>query len=319
MNSMKKKIFLLLLALPMALQGFSQTDDSNVWNIDFEEDTTHVNSLNEIIAMQELVYAKSYRSNVIRSVWKRNSFFTLSYASTSLSGKGLMVYNKETGKMEKQDTKYKTDWGVSLKSSSAAAFHKKPIADVLSFGLEYSILDIAVNHYSKDKDMRFDSSKTFKVENENNYSGFDELHYMPWGSEMYTFAYGIHLGPSVTVAPFAKLKSPGAAHIRLHTYFTVGYRASFMWMKGDNEQDVNPREMVSERNSFETVSNSNKLSWAHGLVTTWGIRLSWKGIAVGYELINGGYNFKSLEKDIYGSDKFKFSENSQRISISYVW
>ncbi len=324
---MKKKTFLLLLALPMALQGFSQTNHPYAPNIDIEEDTTHVTSLDDIIEMQELAFTKNYRSQIVKNVWKRKKYFSISYANTTLSGTGLMVYNQQNGEMEKQDTEYKTDWGVSIKRSDVVAFHKKPIADILSFGIEYSFLDISANHYAKDENMRFDSRKTFKEDNEDdditNYYG--KRHYVPWGSEMYTFAYGMHLGPSITLAPFAKLRNPGVAHIRLHAYINVGYRASLMWLKSDDQQDLNFLDKKNgnkngfDKTLYETVSNSSKLSWGHGLVTTWGIRLSWKGIGIGYEVTNGDYDFKFIEKEVFGSEKFKFSETSQRISLSYIW
>lgn len=321
---MKKKILLLLMALPLAFQGMAQTEDSNVQNIDFEEDTTRTSSLKEIISMQELVYAKNYRTKIIGSVWKRKNFLSLAYASTSLSGKGLNVYTN--GAMKEQDTKYKTDWGLSLKRSHTAAFHKKPVAEMLSFGLEYSLLDLSVNHYAEDKDMSYNSNETYPDENvkdDNSYNSNNERHHMPWGSEMYTFAYGVHVGPSITFAPFTKLNNPGLAHIRLQTYFTVGYRVSLLWMNTDSSKDVNQPtndySNINEMENFTTVDNSNKLSFGHGFVTTWGIRLNWKGICVGYEIVNGNYSFKSLESKIYGSQKYKFSENSQRISLTYTW
>lgn len=314
---MKKKFFLLLLALPMAICGTAQTDDSHVGAIDFEEDTTHVTSLKDILEVQDLAFEKSYRSNIISAVWKRKKFFSVSFLSSSLSGDNVWLYDPASGKMNEQPAKYKTDWGIAIKRSQVAAFHKKPIGGVLSFGLEYSPFDISVNHYSKDKDMQYNSSLLRPADEENTTIN-DEHHYMPWGSEMYTFSYGIHVGPSITVAPFARLKSPGAAHIRLQTYFTVGYRATFMLMSSDDKQDVN-YGVPSQKNNFEVVSESNKLSWAHGLVLTWGVRLNWKGIGIGYELSNGGYTFKSLEKKIYGPYGTKFTESTSRISLTYIW
>lgn len=333
---MKKKIFLLLLALPVAMQGFAQTDETDVKDLDFEEDTAHVTSLKDIVAMQELVYDQSYRSKVISGVWKRKKFFTVSYANTTLAGKDLLVYNPKTKEMETQDPEYKTDWAVALKRSRTFAFHKKPIANMVSFGLEFSGLDLAVNHYNKEEyydetakkkkpEICFDS----RLIDEENPGEDGDIHYMPWGSEMYTFAYGMHLGPSITLAPFTKLNSPGLAHIRLQTYFTLGYRASLMWMRGDDAQDLNyienhesdawKKKMGDNYFAYKEVNGSSKISWAHGLVTTWGIRLNWKGIGFGYEITKGDYDFKSAEKKIYGSRKFKFSESSKRISLSYIW
>lgn len=325
---MKKRLLLLLLALPMAFQGYAQTNETDGTNIDFEEDTTHVTSLKDIVAMQELVFDKSYRSNVISGVWKRKKAFSVSYVNTTLTGKNLMIYNPETKDMKEQSPEYKSDWAVSIKRSRTIPFHKRAIADMVSLGLEFSALDLSANHFKKAEDFVFDSRMVFtEGEDEDNYYNSNERHYMPWGSDMYSFAYGMHIGPSITLAPFTKLNSPGLAHIRLQTYFTVGYRGSIMWLQGhdscdqnflDNKDDKRNWE-DNEQEQFVKVSNSNKLSWAHGLVTTWGIRLNWKGLGFGYEIVKGDYDYKSFEKKVYGEGKFKFSESSQRITLSYIW
>lgn len=316
--------------MPLAFQGYAQTDKTGAGNTGFKEDTARVTPLNDIIAMQESVFEKKYRSKFISGVFERRKFFTVSYANTTLSGKNLMIYNPETAKMEKQNAKYKSEWGVAIKRSHIIALHKKPLADMVSLGLEFSALDISANYFKKADDFAFDSRLTFEEGKKNNSSTSiytDKKHYMPWGSDMYTFSYGMHLGPSVTLAPFAKQRNPGLAHIRLQTYFTLGYRASLMWLQEADENDLNYIEnkdnsnwnRSSEQKYFENVSNSSKLLWSHGLVTNWGIRLNWKGIGLGYEIASGSYKYKSTEKKIFGKAKYKFSEKSHRISLSYIW
>lgn len=158
---MKEKIFLLLLALPLAVPGLAQTDGSAAQNIDFEEDTTQVVSLNDIIAMQNLVAEKNYRNTVIKDVWKYKKFFSFSYAGATMEGKNIWLYNPETGDAEQQKVKFTNDWGFALKRSRTFAFHKKPISDMVSFGLEFSAFDLSINHYSRKKDMPFDSRVTY--------------------------------------------------------------------------------------------------------------------------------------------------------------
>ena len=145
--------------------------------------------------------------------------------------------------------------------------------------------------------MRYDSRHTFRVED-----SVDEYQYVPWGSEMYSFAYAMHLGPAITVAPLTPLENVQAAHLRLQAYFTIGYRIGLFWMRGN-----------------ERVSGSSKILWGHGLTTNWGLRISWRNIGLGYEVIHGNYTIKSAEKKIYGNEKFKFSETSKRVTLSYIW
>ena len=66
---MKKTIFLLA-ALLMSLGLQAQ---NNPTNLDFEEDTTQVVSISEILQMQEMAYSKKYRTEVISSVWKQRA------------------------------------------------------------------------------------------------------------------------------------------------------------------------------------------------------------------------------------------------------
>ncbi len=314
-----KKLFLLLLVLPVALQVFSQTDDSNVQNIDFEEDTTQVTSLDDIITFQEMVYEQNYRSNVIKNVWKRKKYFTMSYSNTTLKGDGLMVYNPTPDVMEERNMEFKTDLAFTMKRSNMVAFHKKPIAQMVSIGLEYSLFDLAVNHYKQDENMKYNSSVTFEEETDN-YKDDGTRHYLPWGSEMFTFAYSVHIGPALTVAPFAKLRSEALAHIRLHGYYGIGYRAALMWLRADEKKDMNdPRISNTNKTLYESVKSSTKLTWGHDMLTTWGIRLMWKGIGIGYEAVSGEYEFEPIETDIYGKGKFKFSEKTQRFTLSYIW
>ena len=128
---MKKTIFLLA-ALLMSLGLQAQ---NNPTNLDFEEDTTQVVSISEILQMQEMAYSKKYRTEVISSVWKPRAYLTLSYASTSLKGKSLMMYDPATKTETKQSPTYTTNWGLSLKRSTIFPFHKKPISNLVSFGL----------------------------------------------------------------------------------------------------------------------------------------------------------------------------------------
>lgn len=317
---MKKKIFLSAWIMLFSMNAFGQTDMTEVSQLDFEEDTTNVTSLNDIIQMQELVYTQSFRSNVVKGVWKRKKNFYVSYNNVKLSGKDLRTYNVNNGKYEdKQDVDFESDWAITLKRSRTIPFHKRPIADVVSFGLEFSGLDLSVAHYKQDTAAFYDSQIPLIIENKD--GDKNEYYHMPWGLEMYTAAYGMHIGPSITLAPFTHLRSPGLANIRLMTYFNVGYRGALMLLVGDDEKDVNyaNRNVSNYREDFDKMSNSSKISWAHGLTTSWGIRLNWKGIGIGYEMISGDLKFKSFEKKIYSGEKYKFSEKSKRITLSYIW
>lgn len=308
---MDKRFILLLLALFPVLLASAQTPDSDLCNLDFEEDTTQVTSLNDIIAMQEVAYSRNYKNKFINNIWRKLHFFAISYANTTLTGKGIMVYDENTGQMVSKTVKYENDWGLALKTSRTIPLHKKAIADIVAFGWEFSGLDLSINHYAQDPSALYDSRLTATDDGK-------ASHYVPWGLEMYNFAYGMQTGLSLSVAPFVNLRSEAAAHIRMQAYFTIGYRASILWMRGDDSRDMNKGEEFN-RTLFEEVSNSNKFCWGHGLMKTWGIRLNWKKIAIGFEAVSGNYKYQPAEKQVFGAGKHKFSETSKRVSLSYVW
>lgn len=316
---MKTRFIFFAGILLFTMHIFAQTDLHDNSVLDFEEDTTNVTSLDDIIKMQNLVYSKSFRSDVIKGIWKRKNHFSITYAQTTLSGENIDIYDATESKFKKMNYEYKSDWAANIKRSRTYAFHKNAIADMISFGLEFTSIDLSVNHFKKDSTAKYDSYITREEKNEDEQVA--SYHYLPWGSEMYTFSFGMNIGPSIIIAPFARLNSPGLAHIRIQGYFTVGYRGSLMLMSGDDKMDVRypDRNKYPYSQSFERVSDSNKLSWSHGLTTAWGIRLNWKGIAVGFEMINAKHNLSPVETKIYGHPKYKFTESSMRLSLIYTW
>ena len=307
---MKDRIILSAFALMCAVFSYAQgsvTSDDEPLNID--EDTTSVSSLDEIVKTQEMVYTKKFRDEVVQNVWKRKRSFSIAYTTASLEG-DLQMYNPTRDAYELVTQKFKNDWGLTMKAATTVRFHKRPIADIVSFGLDYSLLDLSVNHYKElEGDKLYKSSETWT---ENIDGKIRNPHYIPWGLQMYNFTYGMNLGPSIGVAPFARFKNPQLAHLRLHLYFNVGYRASLLLMKGNDDKDAaQPRD--------EKVKESSKLQWGHGFYTMFGLRMSWKGIGIGYEMVNGSQKYKSVETEIYGSRTNKLKEASHRIVLSYIW
>ena len=307
---MKKKIILSAFALMCAVFSYAQgsmTSDDEPLNID--EDTTSVSSLDEIVKTQEMVYTKKFRDEVVQNVWKRKRSFSIAYTTANLEG-DLQMYNPTRDAYELVTQKFKNDWGLTMKAATTVRFHKRPIADIVSFGLDYSLLDLSVNHYKElEGDKLYKSDETWPEDIDGKTRN---PHYIPWGLQMYNFTYGMNLGPSIGIAPFARFKNPQLAHLRLHLYFNVGYRASLLLMKGNDDKDA--AQLRDEK-----VKESSKLQWGHGFYTMFGVRMSWKGIGIGYELVNGSQNYKSVETEIYGSATNKLKESSHRIVLSYIW
>lgn len=312
-TTMKKSFFLLCFAC-LAQLALAQTDNTVISQLDYEEDTLNTTSLNDIINTQELVFNKSYRSKVIQGVWKPKKYFTMSYVNHTLNGKDLPLYNRKKDEYKEQDSTFKSDWAVSIKRSRTIKLHKRPISDILLFGLEFSGMDVSVSHFKKNDAVYYNSQKKH-IETDDDDTK-NEYYYMPFGSEMYNLSYGLHIGPSITIAPFTHLKSRGLANIRLQGYFTIGYRAAFSILTNNEDMDVN-----TDRDSedFEKVNDVIKCNWATGLTTAWGLRFNWKRIGISYEVVKGDLKYKSFSTKIFGKNKYNFSETSKRISLVYLW
>ena len=316
---MNKKIIMAVFGTLLSMCSFAQTDETPaVSNLDLEEDTTNVSSLNDIIKIQEAVSLRNHRRNAINSVWKRNKAFSINWMSSKFDGKNLLL-GVQPGLTEGVHGEYagypvnrqfKSDWAANLKSSSTIRLHKAPIANTVAFGLEFSGFDLGVNHFKQEPDMMYNSEAYFKEQKGNNYG---TCYFQPWGQEMYEFSYAMSIGPSITIAPLSAVNNNALANIRLQAYYTFGYRFSVLWLQDDETMDV------AGNNDDSAIANSSLFNWGHGFVTTLGIRLNWKNIGVTYEMVKGTNKYKSFETKVFGSGKTEFSTSTNRIGITFLW
>lgn len=326
---MNKKILMTAFAALLSMSSFAQTDETPaVPNLDLEEDTTNVSSLNEIIKIQETVSMRNHRRNSINSVWKRNKAFSINWIQSKFDGKSLKLgvmpgldYGPEgeTNGFE-VDHQFKSDWGANLKSSSTIRLHKTPIANTVALGLEFSGFDLSVNHFKQEKDMKYNSAAYVMVEKENNnyYQAYDKHYFQPWGQEMYEFSYAMSIGPSITIAPLSAVNNSALSNIRLQAYYTFGYHLSLLWLQDDEDMDV-ARKSSNYDYDDNPISESSLFNWGHGMVTTFGLRLNWKNIGVTYEMVKGKCKYKSIETKVFGSGKTEFSTSTNRIGITFLW
>ena len=321
-----KKQLTLLAALLFALTAVAQIDENKQQLLDYEEDTANVVSLADILKMQQEVYSKNYNRENLQQVWKRKKTFTVSHNTSRLTARKVPFYEAKEDAYNEKSYKFKSDWGFSLQSANTFRLHKKPIANTVSFGLEFSPLNLSVNHYKQMPDFAYNSSIVKDGSDTKNL-----IYYSPWGLEMYDISYGIHIGPSITLAPFTALKSKGLAHLRLQAYFALGYRFDIMFRSSDKDKDVNDPEAeagdindpayngTAAQTAYDKVNSSSLITWAHGLYTQFGFRINWKFNGISYEITKGDWKHKSVETKIFGSQKEKFNATSSRIGLTFFW
>lgn len=308
---MKRKL-LSLAAVLFPLLAFSQNENGNVSTAvsGLEGDTTTFVSIADIIKEKEETSSRGNTIKHFNDVWGRRSYFNISYNISTLSPKEDIRTGIGTALVDN----VKSNVGISIQYGKSFRLHKKPIANILQFYLDYTGIDLSFNHYpiGNDGENVFNSAEKYAGEKNGNTSSF---YYIPWNLEKYEVSYGMTLGPSITVAPFTNIKNKNDLHfLKFNMYFHIGYQASMLWIIGDDDADMNPDKRSNE---FKTVSDAFKMNWGHGLLTTFGLSVTWKSIGIGYEHRVGQNKFKPADTTDFGSETHKFKTSTDRIYLTF--
>lgn len=303
---MKRK-FILFLSCLFSFLAFAQVEDENkTVSIDWKEDSTEITTINDIIKVQQQLTSRSDTEKHFSSVWGRRGYFNFSYNNTKLSPKGTI----ETGVPDINGgvvPDFKSDWGASIQYGRSYRLHKKPIANVALFNIDYTGIDFNVNHFKAEGDgpYFYDSSKKFTKDNNSYY-------YTPWNMEKYEANYGMSLGPSLTVAPFNLTNSKALHFIKFNVFFHIGYHVSVLYMPNDKKADANTDENDEDHKAMES---NLKLDWGHGLITSFGFNVSWKAIGIGYEMRNGNIKYKAANTGDFGKNEYEFKSATNRVYL----
>ena len=307
---MNKKTLLTLIGCTACAFAMAQTDrESRLANIDWEEDSAEIVTISDILADQQKVASVRNREQHIGDVWSNRKFTNISFSTMKMKSDGQINTGGAARNLE-----YDTNWGVAITRGKNLLLHRKPIGNVLSFYIDYVGFDLGVNHYEyKEDSPLYDPLLTFTDSENNEYCRFT-----PWDFEKYEVNYGMRLGPSVTIAPFANLRQGGLNFLKLNFYVHFGYNVSFNYIgkdKVDEDKNGSLDHYVSGTGESEAKASSNL---GHGMYTTFGFNLSWKKFGVGLESRSSKYEYKPLDSD-FGEDKYKFKTNGTRFFIQFRW
>lgn len=294
-----KKLLFGCLALAWTSIAPAQTEIEKVQIIDLKEDTTQVTTISDIIAMQEVVSKSNSTGAHFSKVWGRKSYFNLGYNySGSMKPKGdipmrdqYLTENIPSGvKIPDVVPEFKTDWGVMLQLGHSYTLHKDAIANIVQINLDYTFIDLNMNHYKGE-----DYAKYYDA------SEFSKDKGLPWAADKYDLSYGMNLGPSITLAPFTMLDIRPLHYLKFNVYYHIGYNIGFLLM---DQKEENKKGM-----SFDY------LAWGHGLSQSFGFNISWKSIGIGWETRTYNPTMKRLTGE--SSDtKYKFKNSSNRIYLT---
>lgn len=177
-----KKIYILMV-LFLTATGFRAQAQDDAAN-------RQQDSLQQVVNQLTAEVDNYAKEDLYRKIWKdRAKYFNIGYVQQTLTDK---TFGGEI----------KSDFGVSLSNGKTYYLHKKPIAGMMKFGLDWTWMDI---NYAK--------STTQVIDEENATVSSEAMHQLE---------YGMQFGPSFTINPVHHLKVSG--------YFRVTPSYSMLYM-----------------------------------------------------------------------------------------
>lgn len=333
---MKRK-FIMLTACLFATTAFAQieSESKEVDNIDWQEDTTEIVTIADIMRDEQEVTMRKNVQKHFDDVWRRRTYLNISTTTTTLTPQEDYYTGVAASDGLDKVPEFKSDWGVSLTWGRGYRLHKPSIANVAQFNIDYTWIDLNVNHFKAEGNANlYDSSHKFYPSNklpDNNWltpgnTNFEDgVFYTPWNLEKYEANYGMNLGPSLTISPFTYVNVPALHYIQMNFFFHIGYYASIQMMKNDGDMDVNPAPPSDKKPTsyttleklHEKMADNNKLDFGHGMATSFGFSLSWKFIGFGFESRKSTLEYQSLSESDFGKAKYKFDCSYNRVYLQF--
>ena len=302
---MKRKLILILTCL-LSTAVFAQVEnDDNKVVIDWSEDSTDITTIQDIIKVQQQVTNRNVTEQHFADVWGRRGYFNFSYNTTKLSPKGNYPNGLDNGLVGE----LKSNWGASIQYGRSYRLHKKPISNVALFNIDYTGIDLNVNHFEAigNGTYKYNSSikQTIKEDGKDN-----EYYNLPWNMEKYEVNYGMTLGPSLTLAPFNLLSGNGLHYIKFNVFYHIGYNISMIYSPNDKKLDEN-----QSGEDFQAMESNLKMAWGHGMMQSFGFNISWKAIGIGFEHRSSTIKYKAMNTKDFGKNEYEFSSATNRISL----
>jgi hypothetical protein len=302
---MKRKLIFILTCL-LSTGVFAQVEnDDNKVVIDWSEDSTDITTIQDIIKVQQQVTNRNVTEQHFADVWGRRGYFNFSYNTTKLSPKGNYPNGLDNGPVGE----LKSNWGASIQYGRSYRLHKKPISNVALFNIDYTGIDLNVNHFEAIGNGTYKYNSSIKhTEKED---GKDSKYYnLPWNMEKYEVNYGMTLGPSLTLAPFNLLSGNGLHYIKFNVFYHIGYNISMIYSPNDKKLDEN-----QSGEDFQAMESNLKMAWGHGMMQSFGFNISWKAIGIGFEHRSSTIKYKAVNTKDFGKNEYEFSSATNRISL----
>lgn len=208
------------------------------------------------ISAFDAAYTEESELDVINQKWKsRRKYKNIGYHIQTLTHQDI------------PDMKWKSQYAFSVNMGRTFYLHKKPLAGMMKFGIDWTYFDYVFAKYK-------DNQETADEENDNSNTGSNIPGYYPgiFGSSgkdeidlgVMQMDLGMHLGPSFTINPVGDLM--------INTYFHFIPSVSFVFLNDEINYNFVPY-------------------WSYGGA------IAWKAISLGVEYRWGKAKYKSLSMD----------------------
>ena len=267
---MRKRLFFLMASL-FTISAYAQIEDERIADIDWTEDSTEVITIQDIVQQQQIVSVNNSAERHFSDVWGRRSYINFAFNTVTLSPQVTVPTGINNGTVKDMSS----DWGASFQYGRSYRLHKLPISNILQFCIDFTGIDLNVNHFkSVGEGKLYDSRQRIN-------EGNSFYYYTPWNLEKYEFNYGMSIGPSLTIAPFTSVSQKELHYLKFQLYYHIGYHVSFLYMPNDKDADMNDATQYDEEYKYkQEMADNFKMDWGHGLINSFGINMSWKFIGI---------------------------------------
>lgn len=284
-----KTIGTLLLLWIMCLtagQIFAQgtVADTHVGGEEFNEEDLYdderdaeLDSLRQVVEELQTSVSTTEERYTDDAIWgDRAKYFNIAYVMQDL-------------KVKNFDYKWDSDLGVALAFGKTFYLHRKPILNMIKFGIDWSYIDI---NFAKFQDKQ------------NFFYGDDDYYYPYYDIEsvdMYQAEIGTAIGPSVTVNPYN--------HLKVNAYFRV--EPSFSALYADEDFNCSYATFLSVGGAVSYKVISVGVEWR------WGTSRFGKDVS-GYD----GIDWDTIDDETYDrlydeAPSMKWKTSSLRFYISF--
>lgn len=304
---MSKRLIFLMASL-FTISAYAQIEDERIAEIDWTEDSTEVTTIQDIVKQQQIVSLNNSEERHFSDVWGRRSYINFAYNTATLSPKGTVLTGINNGTVKDMSS----DWGVSFQYGRSYRLHKLPISNILQFCIDFTGIDLNVNHFKSVGEKPLYDSRQIVIKDD----GYN--YYTPWNMEKYDFNYGMSVGPSLTIAPFVSVSQKELHYLKFQLYYHIGYHVSFLYMPNDKDKAVDMNDAAPDDEEYKykiEMADNFKMDWGHGLINSFGLNVSWKFIGIGYEYRTANVKYKAINTGQYGDDKYEFSNSTSRVYL----